>query len=387
MNAKRIAALSFAALLSFSAASCSESGGTSEDYGTLSVADITLTVGESAEIQPVFSEAGEWTVEYTFSGDAIDISEGRVYALAANQTVTVTAYTPRHETQFTVTTLQKPLFAIADFTAWVDGPAVDFAPAWIDPAYDASQIEYDYAEELLLIDAEEGTATGRAEGPVFVTASLDGYTTEFVVQCEILDYDAPLFDTTPYDAAADRYAAEWTEYGTARTTAFIGDSFFDSPYWTGFYETYAGKDVRRMGISATTSLVWEQYVTRMFGGKAPANFVIHLGTNNIYGGRDAAQTSADMKRFFRILHAAFPDSGIWFFGISLRAYDEEKTEITRQVNADLSAWCERQGWLTYIDTPTRLTSDMLLDGTHPKPEAYSVFVDALAETDIEIADL
>ena len=27
------------------------------------------------------------------------------------------------------------------------------------------------------------------------------------------------------------------------------------------------------------------------------------------------------------------------------------------------------------------------DGTHPKPEAYSVFVDALAETDIEIADL
>ena len=147
MNAKRIAALSFAALLSFSAASCSDPGGASEDYGTLSVADITLTVGESAEIQPVFSEAGEWTVEYTFSGDAIDISEGRVYALAANQTVTVTAYTPRHETQFTVTTLQKPLFAIADFTAWVDGPAVDFAPAWIDPAYDARE-DFELVDEL-----------------------------------------------------------------------------------------------------------------------------------------------------------------------------------------------------------------------------------------------
>lgn len=372
-----------AALLCFSAA-CGEK---EADYGSLSVPDVTLTVGESAPLEPVFSSGKEFAVEYSFEGDAIEIADGRVYALVANERVTVTARTRRHEVQFTVTTLQKPLFEIADFTAWVDGPVVDFEPVWLDSAYEGETIAYDYAESLLEIDAENCTAQGLAEGPVYVIASLDGYETMFVVQCEKLNYSSPLFDTSAFDYAAGAYAAEWERYGTENSTAFIGDSFFDSPYWPAFYQTYAGKDVRRMGIGGTTSLVWEQFVAEMFADKAPRNFVIHLGTNNIYGaGRDAAQISADMKRFFRILHGVCPASEIYFFGVSLRGYDAEKIACTKEVNADLSAWCERQGWLTYIDTPSLLTPDMLSDGTHPKPEAYSVFVDALAGTDIRIAD-
>lgn len=79
----------------------------SYDNGTLTIDDIEdLVVGERAEINAVFtpSDASE-TITYTFEGNDIEISDGYVYALAADRTVTVTATTRYHETTFTVSTV------------------------------------------------------------------------------------------------------------------------------------------------------------------------------------------------------------------------------------------------------------------------------------------
>ena len=148
-----------------------------------------------------------------------------------------------------------------------------------------------------------------------------------------------------------------------------------------------------MGISGTTSFDWEQFVTDIFGTKAPKNIVMHVGTNNIYDdNKNAAETTADLQRMFTVLHAAFPETKIYYFGISIRAFKPEvqnsslKIQFTKQANESMAQWCGQREYVTYIDTPAKLTTDMLADGTHPKLENYAVFTDALAQTDIQIED-
>ena len=79
----------------------------SYDNGTLTIDDIEdLAVGERAEINAVFTPSGaSETITYTFEGNDIEISDGYVYALVADRTVTVTATTRNHETTFTVSTV------------------------------------------------------------------------------------------------------------------------------------------------------------------------------------------------------------------------------------------------------------------------------------------
>ena len=79
----------------------------SYDNGTLTIDDIEdLVVGERAEINAVFTPSGaSETITYTFEGNDIEISDGYVYALVADRTVTVTATTRYHETTFTVSTV------------------------------------------------------------------------------------------------------------------------------------------------------------------------------------------------------------------------------------------------------------------------------------------
>ena len=62
------------------------------------------------------------------------------------------------------------------------------------------------------------------------------------------------------------------------------------------------------------------------------------------------------------------------------------SKVLQQVNERMAQWCGQREYVTYIDTPAKLTTDMLADGTHPKLENYAVFTDALAQTDIQIED-
>jgi len=182
---------------------------------------------------------------------------------------------------------------------------------------------------------------------------------------------------------------QWLEKGNdGRTTLFIGDSFFDPYFWSNFYtESYLGKDALVLGIGSTTTYDWETWATEWLKDIKPKNIVMHMGTNNIYDdGDDVEATVSALKNMFAVIHENVPDTPIYWFGISYRSYGDAKIEKTTEVNNQIKEWCEEQDYMTYIDTPNKLTNDMLFDGTHPAPEYYYVFKDALAETDIVIED-
>ena len=74
------------------------------DYGTLTVADVTVTVGQSKDLTPEFSkEEGKGEVSYTFSGSNISIADGKVTGLVAGTDTIVTATTEHLSALFKVT--------------------------------------------------------------------------------------------------------------------------------------------------------------------------------------------------------------------------------------------------------------------------------------------
>ena len=86
------------------AVACGETETPEIDYGTLTIANITLEADGTADINPIFTkEEGKGEITYTFEGDNISIADGKVTALKPDTTTTVTAKTAHHEVTFTVT--------------------------------------------------------------------------------------------------------------------------------------------------------------------------------------------------------------------------------------------------------------------------------------------
>lgn len=198
----------------------------------------------------------------------------------------------------------------------------------------------------------------------------------------------PEYDTTPYDEYAQELSSNWKKNARAnKTTAFIGDSFFDKRYfWTDFYNVYAGKDALCMGIGSTTTFDWEKFIANGFFEEiSPKNIILHLGTNNIYDDLKGAETSEDIERLLSMLHEKLPSANIYYFAISLRAYDEEKIALTKLVNERVCSWCKDNG-IHFLNDTVRLTPDRLRDGVHPKADAYEVFINAI-KTSVKIENL
>ncbi|MGN1093405.1 MAG: SGNH/GDSL hydrolase family protein [Candidatus Neoclostridium sp.] len=90
--------------LSFAFAACDEEP--KEQFGTLTIENVTLVEGTEAQLNAVFSDASKAEeITYSFDGNAIEIKNGVVKALSGGVTVSVTAKTEHHEATFTVTTL------------------------------------------------------------------------------------------------------------------------------------------------------------------------------------------------------------------------------------------------------------------------------------------
>ncbi|MBQ8559820.1 MAG: hypothetical protein IJ439_07580 [Tyzzerella sp.] len=200
-----------------------------------------------------------------------------------------------------------------------------------------------------------------------------------------------VYDTSAYEAKIAQYKQDWKEKGNdGKTTVFIGDSFFDGEFWSTFYDLYWNKDVLRCGVSSSTSYDWEVFTTEFLQYTKPKNIVMHIGTNNIYDDKkDADVTVQALQRLFAYMHETLPETKIYYFGITQRTYDDAKIAIVNEVNAAMQQWCSEKDYITFIGgTVERLTSDMLRDNVHPREDdecnAYEIFVEELAKTDIEI---
>ena len=277
---------------------------------------------------------------------------------------------------------------IDDVFAWVGYPESIIFPVFSKEECKET-LTYEYDATALTINAEKNTVTALKKGVHEVTAKSEHFSATFNVRIEEVDTSSKKYSAKDFAAAAEFRANLWKKNGVdGQTTIFIGDSFFDTAFWTGFYTAeYVGKDALCLGISATTTYDWEEWVTGWLAETKPKSIVMHIGTNNVYDDGDTVNNALSAyQRLFTIMHEQFPDTPIYWFGVTQRAYDALCIGYVERINAAMKKWCDQLDYITYIDTPSLITNDMLKDEVHPKPENYKVFVEELAKTDIVIGD-
>ncbi len=368
----------------------------SDNYGTLTVDNVSVITGEDSIISYRFSipERAE-EITYLFDGNYIEIKDGKVKALVGDKTITVTAKTKHHEATFTVTTYSVDLgtMSIDDLYAWVDYPASEIDISFEYPEYE-EELVYSYDQTKLQIDAAKKTVKALSAGDFEVTATRisDGFNTTFTVHAETVNRNSEYFNVSSYEKNIENCKKIWDNKGkNGSTTLFIGDSFFGGGCWSdsSFYDDcYKCKDAVRSGIGGTTSCDWEIFADTFLKDISPKNIVMHVGTNNVHNDQMTAdQLFKALQRMFYLIHDRVPSAKIYYFNITQRHSTDAQKEIVSQVNANMQDWCEKREWITLIDTCSLITSDMLTWDGHPLPENYSIFVNALNKTDIVINDL
>ena len=159
-----------------------------ENYGTMSVENITANVGEEKEINVTFSKPEKAEpVEYTFEGDAIEIKDGKIKALKGGETVTVTATTAHHTATFTVTIAEDyGTLTVNDIEGVMEGTTgVDIEYTFSNPAY-AEEITYTFdGNDIEIVNGKINVLVGGKT--VIVTAKTSHHETTFTVTT-LIDY-------------------------------------------------------------------------------------------------------------------------------------------------------------------------------------------------------
>ena len=368
------------------------------DYGTLTIGNITLEDGETADIKATFTkDEGKGEITYTFEGDNISIADGKVTALKPDTTTTVTAKTAHHEITFTVT-----VKAIDYGTLTIIAPAI-YANYPAKPL-DITFSKPDRAEEITYTVQSEYTDTVKIEdGKVYaigggfkqskevrVTATTAHHTASFAVQVSEFNGANASGASLNFESRIATFLENYDARGmTNGGVLFVGDSFFDTgSFWTNFYTTYARKNAFSVGISASTTTDWDILADRLVYPLGPESIVFHCGTNNIFDdGKNAAGATADIKKTLENFHKNLPNAKIYYFGIEPRNYEHNGNAYAKECNAQIRTYANGKDWLVYIDSPAFCyNSDGSIntsfyksgDKVHPSLASYSLYVDALA---------
>ena len=389
--------------------------------GTLTIEDITLEADGNARICPVFSvAAGEAPVEYDFIGDDIRIEDGIVYAVNPDTTTTVKATTQYHETYFDVIvkpidygqlniSLPKSNYEDQANTLYANYSARELSVEFTKPAYEDDivyEIPPEYADRITITD-NKIKAVGDFSTPkvVTITAKTQHHTEKFAITVTNFNGKNHMGNSLNLENTVKNRLSDWTNRGGDQGgVLFMGDSFFDTGFWSDFYTTYGRKNAYTMGISATTTTDWEYMVERLVFPVQPKAVVIHCGTNNIFDDAKAASAATeDVKRLFNLIHANLPEADIYYFGIEPRVGRDNS--IPKAVNENIIEFADENDWLTYIDSPSwcydtdgSVISSFFRDGVHPTLANYAKYVKALddlglvidnnsAASDTSIADI
>lgn len=279
---------------------------------------------------------------------------------------------------------------IHDVYAFLNFEKTEFNPIFSNINYQ-EKLSFTYDKEIINIDEENHLIEAKKEGECVVSVTSEHFNTTFNVKVETFDTLDPSYKVKDeWQNRVKNFTYDYSLNGTDdKSTIFIGDSFFDTAFWSNFYDTYYGKDALCYGIGSTTTYTWEALSSNFFQTIQPKNIVINCGTNTVYDiNKDEDGTRASIQRMLMLIHKAAPRANIYYFTITHRTYTgaSEKYPIVDAANEFSLNFGEGKSWLKVLDIRDKFNWMMLRDGIHPAVEHYSVFVNALNEAGIEIED-
>lgn len=351
-----------------------------QDWGKLTIADVSVAYNGTATISPVFSTVSE-EITYEYDTSKISITGNTVKGLVANSTVTVTAKTDHVKTTFTVTIGQNyGTLSIANITTYKDFYAV------ANPVFSTISEKITYSFDSSKLSVSGNKFTGLAVGTHTVTASTGNVETSFTVT--VNDNSSASALNSGFLNSLNSRINGYNSYNhdSGKLAMFIGDSFFDTQFFSDFYTRFAEYNAYTFGISATQARQWEWYVQKLYSVN-PKTIVIHIGTNDIFDdGKDANEVTARLKRLFTNLHENLPNAKVYWFSIEPRrgSSDANGNAIAVTVNNNIKSYLSN-GYATYMDSYTffnaNQTDTYYRDTVHPTiPLGYDKLMEVLSNS-------
>jgi len=278
---------------------------------------------------------------------------------------------------------------IEDMRIYVNYPGVAPTPVFSNDNYQG-EITYSINNEQY-VKYENGVFVALVPNrKVLVTASTPYHKTTFKVQTLEMSFEAQV------QALENKWVQDGKPQGG---TLFVGDSFFDTYFWSDFYSTYGKYNTRTHGIGGTTTTEWEVFASRLIYPVNPKNIVMHCGTNNLFDElKTAEQTIEETTRLLDMLHNKYPETKMYYFGIeprtgAIRGLNfNDSIQRIHDTNAGIIEYCNKNtSWLTYLDSPSlcyyedgTVKADFFRDGCHPTLESYAHYVRLLEEAGLEM---
>lgn len=161
---------------------------------------------------------------------------------------------------------------------------------------------------------------------------------------------------------------------------FIGSSTFTR--WKDIQNDFPGLTVfnRAFGGSTMADVNW--FADRIVLPYKPARIVVYEGTNDIAGGKSAEKVVGEMKVFHQKVHAALPDTQIYFLSAIPSPSRTKVADEMDHANAMLREYVAQHPELHYIDAryvwsdANRQPDEKLYvkDRLHPSREGYEKLI-------------
>lgn len=280
------------------------------------------------------------------------------------------------------------------YTNFPDAPQ----PTFTNPEY-ASEITYTILDENSDITFKDGYFSANDMDSVTVEAKTQYHETSFEVSAMPYQDAKGANQTTWYLNRVKSVEKNWINDGKPTGgTLFIGDSFFDTEFWSDFYKTF-GENVYTHGVSSSTSTDWEIFAKRLVYPVQPKNIVMHLGTNNLYDDNETSVATFDnLKRLLEEIHTRLPETQVYYFAIEPRTYgiggggfNQATYNKINDVNLSMMSYSNKNEYMTFVDATSycytsgiTVNSSFFRDGTHPTLANYMIYVNLLKEAGLEV---
>lgn len=173
----------------------------------------------------------------------------------------------------------------------------------------------------------------------------------------------------------------------AGSLMFVGSSSIRR--WESLAMDFAGYRVLQRGFGGSQFEEVNAHIGDIVLAAKPAAVVLWVGTNDISSGESADEVFADYRQFLRLLHAALPETQVFFIGMTRNPANMGNAERTAQrlrANALIAGHVAAAGdaRLHYIDLPPRFEgldeaalAELYVDPLHLKKAGYGAWLEVV----------
>jgi lysophospholipase L1-like esterase len=157
---------------------------------------------------------------------------------------------------------------------------------------------------------------------------------------------------------------------------FVGSSTFRR--WENIQADFPNLPVFNRGFGGSTMAELNYYIDRIVLPYRPAKIVVYEGTNDVATGQSAEMVFSQMQRFHEKVHAALPNTQIYFLPLIPAPSRVQHTAEMDKANAMIRDYAVKHPEVHYIDARyvwsdekrQPIDSLYIFDRLHPSREAY-----------------